>query len=75
MVKTVHFYFRDSIPGQGTKILHAAWPNNNKKKCNRELCSMLCDSLDERGGWGRMDTCVCVAETLMFTGNYHIIDC
>ena len=27
----------------------------------RELCSMLCDSLD---GKGRMDTCVCMAESL-----------
>ena len=26
-----------------------------------ELCSMLCGSLDERGVWGRMDTCICMA--------------
>ena len=25
---------------------------------------MLCGSLDERGVWGRMDTCMCVAESL-----------
>ena len=25
---------------------------------------MLCGSLDERGVWGRMDTCVCMAESL-----------
>ena len=31
---------------------------------NRDLCSMLCGSLDGRGVWGRMDTCVCLAETL-----------
>ena len=30
----------------------------------RELCSMLCGSLDGRGVWGRMDTCVCMAESL-----------
>ena len=30
----------------------------------RELCSMLCGSLDGRGLWGRMDTCICVAESL-----------
>ena len=30
----------------------------------RELCRVLCDSLDERGVCGRMDTCVCVAESL-----------
>ena len=29
-----------------------------------ELCSMLCGSLDEKGDWGRMDTCTCVAEFL-----------
>ena len=31
---------------------------------HRELCSMLCGSLDGRGVWGRMDTSVCVAESL-----------
>ena len=25
---------------------------------------MLCGSLDRKGVWGRMDTCVCVAESL-----------
>ena len=29
-----------------------------------ELCSMLRGSLDERGIWGRMDTCICMAESL-----------
>ena len=29
-----------------------------------ELCSMLCASLDGRGVWGRMDTCICMAESL-----------
>ena len=27
---------------------------------NKELCSMLCGSLDGRGVWGRMDTCICM---------------
>ena len=67
MVKTIHVHFRDSMPGQGTKILYAAWPKKKQKKCNRELCSMLCGSLDGREVCGRMDTCVCVAETLKFT--------
>ena len=33
---------------------------------SRELCSMLCGSLGGRGGgvWGRMDTCMCMAESL-----------
>ena len=29
-----------------------------------ELCLMLCGILDGRGVWGRMDTCVCMAEPL-----------
>ena len=29
-----------------------------------ELCSMLCDSLNGRGGWGGMDTCIGMAESL-----------
>ena len=29
-----------------------------------ELCSMLCGSLDGRGVWGRMDTCMYMAESL-----------
>ena len=31
---------------------------------HRELCSMLCGSLDGRGVWERMDTCICMAESL-----------
>ena len=30
----------------------------------REFYSILRDNLDGRGVWGRMDTCVCVAESL-----------
>ena len=29
-----------------------------------ELCSVLHSNLDVRGVWGRMDTCVCMAESL-----------
>ena len=29
---------------------------------HRELCSMSRGSLDERQVWGRMDTCICMAE-------------
>ena len=29
-----------------------------------ELCSILGNSLDGRGIWGRMDTCICMAESL-----------
>ena len=31
---------------------------------HKELCSMLCSSLDGMGVWGRMDTCICMAESL-----------
>ena len=29
-----------------------------------ELCSMLCASLDGSGVWWRMDTCICMDESL-----------
>ena len=29
-----------------------------------ELCSMLCASLDGNRVWGRMDSCICMAESL-----------
>ena len=31
---------------------------------HRELCSLSCGGRGGRGVWGRMDTCVCVAESL-----------
>ena len=31
---------------------------------HRELCSMLCGGLDGREVWRRMDTCICIAESL-----------
>ena len=31
---------------------------------HREVCLMLCGSLDGRGVWGRMDTCICMADSL-----------
>ena len=34
---------------------------------HRELCSLLRSSLDVRGVWGRMNTCVCMAECLCCT--------
>ena len=30
----------------------------------REFCSKLCGSLDGRGVLGKMDTCICMAESL-----------
>ena len=31
---------------------------------HRELCSMLCGSLDGRGVWGSMDACIRTSESL-----------
>ena len=31
-----------------------------------DLCSKLCGSLDGRGVWGRMDTCIYMAESLCY---------
>ena len=33
---------------------------------HRELCSVLGGSLDGRGVWGRMDTCICMAESICY---------
>ena len=32
-----------------------------------DLGSMLCASLDARGLWGRLDTCICMAESLHYS--------
>jgi len=31
---------------------------------HKELCLVLSGSLDGKGGWGGMDTCICTAESL-----------
>ena len=31
------------------------------------LCSMLCGNLSGRGIWGRMDTCVCMTESICYS--------
>ena len=38
---------------------------------HRELCSMSCGSLDGRGVWGRMDTCIYGWVPWLFTWHYH----
>ena len=43
-------------------LLYPKWKTN--KDVQRELCSMLCGSLDRRGVWERMDTRICIAESL-----------
>ena len=34
---------------------------------HRELCPMLRGSLDGRGTWERVDPCICMAQSLLFT--------
>ena len=34
---------------------------------HRERYSVVCGSLDGRGVWGRMDTCICMTESLCCT--------
>ena len=47
-------------------LLYLKWITN--KDNHRELCSMLRGSLDGKGVWGRMDTCICIlAESLCFS--------
>ena len=62
------------------------WWLSGKKAARHagELCSMLCGSLSGRGVWGRMDTCVYVAEsphlsaetgTALLIGSVHVLSC
>ena len=45
-------------------LLYLKWITNKDLLQHRELCSMLCGSLGGKGVWGRMDTCICMAEPL-----------
>ena len=46
--------------------LDLKWITNNDilHSKHMELCSVLCGSQGRRGVWGRMDTRICVAESL-----------
>ena len=46
----------------------------NKVVQHRELYSMLCGSLDERGLWRRMDTCILVTESLCCPPETYIVN-
>ena len=51
----------------GSTCTHAVFKMDNQQGPtvqHREICSMLCGSLDRRGVWGRIDTCTCTAESL-----------
>ena len=45
-------------------LLYLTWITSKLLYTHRELCSVLCDSLDGRGVWGRMDICIGMAESL-----------
>ena len=44
-------------------LLYLKWIINKDLLLHRELCC-VCGRLDGRGVWGRMDTCICMAESL-----------
>ena len=49
----------------------------NNSALHRELCSMLCSSLDGKKGWGRIDVSIGVAESLccpVGIYNYNIVN-
>ena len=47
------------------KLLYLKWiTNKDLLGSTWNPCSMLCGSLDGKGVQGRMDTCICVAESL-----------
>ena len=45
-------------------LLYLKWIKIGPTVQHMELCSMLCGSQDKRGVWGRMDTCICMTESL-----------
>ena len=57
---------RKDSQGSGDRHVHTAvfkMDNQHVPTAQHgELCSMLCGSLDGRGVWGRMDTCIYMAE-------------
>ena len=44
-------------------LLYLKWITNKVLVLHMELYSVLRGSLDGRGVWGRMDTCICLAES------------
>ena len=56
---------RDSWRVWDGHVHTAAFKMDNQQRPtaqHMQLCSMLCGSLHGRGFWGRMDTCIYVAE-------------
>ena len=48
-------------------LLYLKWTTNKGLLSSRGNSAVLCGSLDGRGVWRRMDTDVCVAESLRFS--------
>jgi len=46
-------------------LLYLKWITNND--LHNEVCSMLCGSLDGRGVWGKIGTCMCMVESLCYS--------
>ena len=58
---------RDSYGIWGGRVHTAVFKMDNQQGPTvlyRELCSMSCGSLDGREAWGRMEACICMAESL-----------
>ena len=45
-------------------VLYLKWITNKGLLYSTDNCSMLCGCLDGSRVWGRMDTCICMAESL-----------
>ena len=61
---------RDSLEVWNGHVHTAVFKTDNQWRPtvqHRELCSILCDSLDERRVWGRIDTCICMAKSLHYS--------
>ena len=51
----------------------ALYKLDNQQGLPVQHMELKCGSLDGRGVWGRMDICICMAESFLFTWNYHNI--
>ena len=68
-LRIIKSFFKESLPSSWDGHGHTAifkMDNQQGPTVDRELCSMLCGSLDARGFGGRMDTWICMAESLCF---------
>ena len=60
-LKKISFWI---VGGLGMDMYTLLWLKRRADRDHTEFCSMLCGGLDGRGVGGRMDTCVCMAESL-----------